>query len=314
MALTSFDLILEGKLHAAATSEDSAAARAIIGVDKLLTSASRALYGYLVDPEVDVRRKEASGAYEIDLSFRSNVGMARRANLSGVFRYEKPEPAIVMKALGWSTGTSAEVEASDEEGLMRGVIPLLLAVAGRRIDRLYLVGGMVDIEVGDTLYHITHEAYRLLRHLGVRQGLSDIAAALRSPEVSRIIVAERRTGREIMRLLPQHFEALRLPDIHDEVLCDETRTMALSLASPVFRNDQCWTFSDGCQTIRASMKDADFLRIVDNGVFALKPGEILVVKMHVVTVETPTGLSSTYEIVCVLDHRKPGRHIPMPGV
>ena len=58
----------------------------------------------------------------------------------------------------------------------------------------------------------------------------------------------------------------------------------------------------------------DFLRIIDNGVFALKPGEILVVKMHVVTTETPTGLVSTYEIVHVLDHRKPNRHIPMPGV
>ena len=59
MALTSFDLTLEGTLHEGTTSEDSAVARAIIGVDELLTSAARALYGYLGDPEVDVRRKEA---------------------------------------------------------------------------------------------------------------------------------------------------------------------------------------------------------------------------------------------------------------
>ena len=52
MALTSFDLTLEGTLHEGTTSEDSAVARAIIGVDELLTSAARALYGYLGDPEV----------------------------------------------------------------------------------------------------------------------------------------------------------------------------------------------------------------------------------------------------------------------
>ncbi len=315
MALTSFDLTLQGSLHAATTSEDSAVARAIIGMDSLLTSAARALYGYLGDPEVDVRRKEAPGAYEIDLGFRSNFGMARRAGLAGVPRYEHPDPATVMRALGWFVKDLAEpAPAEVEEGTMDGLVPFLIAVAGRRFDRLYLVGDTVDVEVGDDTYHITNDAYRLLRHLGVRQGLSDIASALKSSEVSRIIISDRETGDVIMTLLPQHFEALRMPEVREELLYDETRTMALSLAAPVFCNDRFWTFLDGCQTIRAEMKDADFLRIIDNGVFALKPGEILVVKMHVVTTETPSGLVSTYEIVNVLDHRKPSRHIPMPGV
>ena len=315
VALTSFDLILEGTLRTGTTSEDGAVARAIIGVDRLLTNAARALYGYLGDPEVDVRRKETPGAYEIDLGFRSNFGMARRAHLSGVSRYEKPDPAVVMRALGWYAQDLAEpTEAEQEEGTMRGLVPFLIAVAGRRFDRLYLVGDMVDVEVGDDAYHITNDAYRLLRHLEVRRGLADIASALKGSEVSRILIVDRATGNPIMTLLPQHFEALRMPEVREELLYDETRTMALSLAAPVFCNDRCWTFTDGCQTIRAQMKDAAFLRIIDNGVFALKPGEILVVKMHVVTVETPTGLVSTYEIVNVLDHRKPNRHIPMPGV
>lgn len=36
--------------------------------------------------------------------------------------------------------------------------------------------------------------------------------------------------------------------------------------------------------------------------------------MHVTTVQTPEGLKSTYDIVRVVDHRKPGRHLPMPGI
>ena len=108
MSLAAFDLTLEGALHQGTTSEDSAVSKTIIGMDRLLTNATRALYGYLVDPEVDVRRKDKAGAYEIDLGFRSNFGMARRAWLSGQSRYENPQPAAVMRALGWYQKDLAE--------------------------------------------------------------------------------------------------------------------------------------------------------------------------------------------------------------
>lgn len=114
--------------------------------------------------------------------------------------------------------------------------------------------------------------------------------------------------------MPGAVSALAMPEPRDVLLVDETRTMALALAAPVFCNDRFWTFVDGAQTIRARMCDKAFLNIIDNGVFALKPGEILVVNMHVTTVQTPEGLKSTYDIVRVVDHRKPGRHLPMPGV
>lgn len=166
MSLAAFDLTLEGALHQGTTSEDSAVSRTIIGMDRLLTNATRALYGYLVDPEVDVRRKDKAGAYEIDLGFRSNFGMARRAWLSGQSRYENPQPAAVMRALGWYQKDLAEPgEAEVEEGTQTGLVPLLLAMDGREPDRIDLVGDKVDIEAGDQLWHITNDAYRLWRHM-----------------------------------------------------------------------------------------------------------------------------------------------------
>lgn len=315
MSLAAFDLTLEGALHQGTTSEDSAVSRTIIGMDRLLTNATRALYGYLVDPEVDVRRKDKAGAYEIDLGFRSNFGMARRAWLSGQSRYENPQPAAVMRALGWYQKDLAEPgEAEVEEGTQTGLVPLLLAMDGREPDRIDLVGDKVDIEAGDQLWHITNDAYRLWRHIEVRRGLAEIAKALASAEVSRMIITDRNESAELCRLDARAVSALAMPEPRDVLLVDETRTMALALAAPVFCNDRFWTFVDGAQTIRARMCDKAFLNIIDNGVFALKPGEILVVNMHVTTVQTPEGLKSTYDIVRVVDHRKPGRHLPMPGI
>ena len=81
-----------------------------------------------------------------------------------------------------------------------------------------------------------------------------------------------------------------------------------------FRDDQIWTFFDGEQTIRARMADRDFLRVIDNGIFRLNADDILVVRLHIKTVQTPAGLVSDYEVSKVLDHRKPGKHLPIPGV
>ena len=57
------------------------------------------------------------------------------------------------------------------------------------------------------------------------------------------------------------------------------------------------------------------LHTIDSGVFGLRPGEILIVNMHVTTVQSVSeGLRSTYDIIRVIDHRKPGKHILIPGI
>ena len=105
-----------------------------------------------------------------------------------------------------------------------------------------------------------------------------------------------------------------VPKEEEVVLVDDIHTRALMLPTSNFRDDQIWTFFDGEQTIRARMADKDFLRIIDNGVFRLNADDILIVNLHVKTVQTPAGLVSDYEVIRVLDHRKPGKHIPIPGV
>lgn len=316
MALATFDITFEGTHALQTTSQNAALSGAIIALDRLLTSATRAIYGHLVDPEVDVRRTDVPGLYEVDLGFRLNFGMARRATLSGVARYSDPQPAVVMRALGWTLRDLATPrEESREEGTVDGMVPLLLALAGRRIDRLFLVGSQVDIEAGDSLFHMENDAYRLLRHREVRESLAQFAEALRDPAITKIVLTDRKTGELLGKIEPAQVGDFALPGAEPVLLVDEVRTMALQLTAPTFRQEGFWTFTNGARTICAEMADADFLRVIDNGIFAAKPGEILIVNMHVETVQRVDGtLRTRYTVVRVVDHRKPAHHLPMPGI
>lgn len=205
-------------------------------------------------------------------------------------------------------------DSADLEERVAGLFPLLDALGGRPIDRLYLVGDQVDFECGDNVYHASYGAYCLLRHIGVRQSVALIAEALRQPHMRGFKVMDRASGDVLGSQLPSQALSLAIPEQTQAVLVDEVRTMALALKSPVFRNRNGWVFSDGAQELNAVMADPEFLRIIDNGVFHLKGGDILVANVRVRTVQNAQGLHTTFEVLKVVDHRKPGRHLPMPGI
>ena len=76
--IAAFDIAFAGAQKVETTTTNQPLAQAIIGVDQLLTMGSRALYGYLIDPEVDVRLDPSLTAYSVNLGFRKNFGTARR--------------------------------------------------------------------------------------------------------------------------------------------------------------------------------------------------------------------------------------------
>ena len=100
--IAAFDIAFAGAQKVETTTTNQPLAQAIIGVDQLLTMGSRALYGYLIDPEVDVRRDPSLTAYSVDLGFRKNFGMARRTQLAGVAEFINP-PARLWA--GWRRKT-----------------------------------------------------------------------------------------------------------------------------------------------------------------------------------------------------------------
>lgn len=315
MSIATFNVIFKGPHSDGTTSQNPAVAAGVIALDSMLTSAAKALYGNLVDPEVDVRRTETEGVFEIDFGFRVNMGMARRAELSGDARVANPDPMEVMIALGLKAQDLADPSpAAMPEGYKTGLIPLLQAVNDREIERIYILGDAVDVVVRGDMFHISRNAYRLMRHIGVRKGLAAIGATLTDEGTTEIDFTDR-AGDQILTTLRVHdVLALQMNPLKEVTLTDEVRTMALELASPVYRTDECWILTDGLQTFRAKMADRQFMEVIDNGVFNLHSGDVLIVTMHAVTVERDgEGLVSQYTIRTVIDHRKPSRHLLMPG-
>ena len=98
MTLAVFNLEFRGLPHREATSANPAVAHAVIGIDALLTQASKVLFGRVVEPEIDVRAGEGTGDFEVDLGFRVDAGKARCAALAGEPFYADPQPDVVLRA------------------------------------------------------------------------------------------------------------------------------------------------------------------------------------------------------------------------
>lgn len=316
MGLATIDIIFEGMSASCATSLNHSVSEAIIGLDSLLTHAATALYGSIVDPEVDIRRTDEPGRYEVDLGFRSNIGMARRAELSAVPMFTDPDPQIVMRALGLAPHdlvSESEESLSTEE--VDGVLTLLLELAGREVSQVFFMRDCVDVRAGGKkLFHVSRASYQLFCNIEVRRGLAALGKALADPAVTGIRVLDRASGAVICALTAAEIGHLRMPKVRDVKLTDTVVTVALQLAGPVFRTDEGWLFTDGRQEVRAQMCDEQFLRVVDNGIFPIEPGMILIVNMRVQSAQVAGKLTTDCSIIRVLDLRDSASHLPMPGI
>ena len=74
MTLAVFDIEYEGLRRRETTSGNPAVRESVIGLDAMLTNAGRALFGYLVEPEVDVRATDEVGCLEVDVGFIHELG------------------------------------------------------------------------------------------------------------------------------------------------------------------------------------------------------------------------------------------------
>jgi hypothetical protein len=317
VTLAVFNLDFRGLPHREATSANPAVAHAVIGIDTLLTEASKALFGRVVEPEIDVRAAEGTGDFEVDLGFRVDYGKAQCAALAGQPFYADPDPRVVLTALGFvKIERTPEQTAVLPEGWCDGLTDLLMHLGGRQPERVFLMGRYVDIDAGhEERYVVSQNTYELYKNRRVREGMQALAGALTDSQIAEITVSERETEEVIFTLTAAHVSVFTLNELEDVLLGEKVRTMALTLEAPVFRNAQCWFFNNGLQHIQAVMCDREFLSLVDSGIFELRPGDVLVANVRVKTRHRlAEGLSSSYEVVRVLDTRRPDTDILVPGL
>lgn len=317
MTLAVFNLEFRGLPHREATSVNPSVAHAVIGMDTLLTEASKVLFGCVVEPEIDVRAGEGTGDFEVDLGFRIDFGKARCAILAGESFYAEPQPDVVLTALGFEKiERTPEQAALLPDGWCDGLVDLLMRLGGRRPEKIYLTGKHVDIDVGhEERYVVSKQTYELFKSRRVRMGMQALADALTDSEIVEITISERNSGETVFTLQAAHINDFAVTEADEVLLAEKVRTMALTLQAPVFRNSQAWFFDNGLQHIQAAMCDKKFLSLIDSGIFELRPGDMLVANVRVRTRHRRgSGLFSTYEVIGVLDTRRFDDDILMPGI
>lgn len=317
MTLAVFNLEFRGLPHREATSANPAVAHAVIGIDTLLTQASKVLFGRVVEPEIDVRAGDGTGDFEVDLGFRVDAGKAHCAALAGESFYADPQPGVVLRALGFvAINRTPEELAALPEGWCDGLVALMLRLGGRQPEKIYLTGKNVDVDVGhEERYVVDKATYELFKNRKVRAGLKALVDALADNEIAEINVSERDAQEPVFVLQPGHINAFSVGEPQEVLLLEKVRTMALTLQAPIFRNAQAWFFNNGLQHIQATMGDKDFLSLIDSGIFDLQSGDVLVANVRVRTLHRrDVGLVSTYEVVGVLDIRRANTDILMPGI
>ena len=231
------------------------------------------------------------------------------------------EPGTVTEAAQTATDTVTGTEPVSETepdlapGSVEGVLPLILALAGRGVTQVFYMGDSVDVRAGTRgLFHVSRASYQLFSSIEVRRGFAALGKALADPAVTGIRIVDRASGAQVCSLSAAEIEHLRMPQARNVKLTDTVVTVALQLAGPVFRTDEGWIFTDGRQEVRAQMCDEEFLRVVDNGIFPIEPGMILIVNMRVQSSQVAGKLMSDCSIIKVLDLRDSRSHLPMPGI
>ena len=87
-----------------------------------------------------------------------------------------------------------------------------------------------------------------------------------------------------------------------DVVTDVTIKMSLVVEAPVFKDGNKWRFHDGQSSIYVDIQDQEFLARVNQGELFGK-GDVLVVNLRIVQMQSLNKISTDRIIVKVLDHR-----------
>lgn len=252
MTLAVFNLEFRGLPHREATSANPAVAHAVIGIDTLLTQASKVLFGRVVEPEIDVRAGDGTGDFEVDLGFRVDAGKAHCAALAGESFYADPQPDVVLRALGFvAINRTPEELAALPEGWCDGLVALMLRLGGRQPEKIYLTGKNVDIDVGhEERYVVDKATYELFKNRKVRAGLKALVDALADNEIAEINVSERDAQEPVFVLQPGHINAFSVGEPQEVLLLEKVRTMALTLQLRSSATHRHGSSTTACSTFR----------------------------------------------------------------
>lgn len=273
-------------------------APALLAIGDLLQHSNRVLNG--ADSQVSVRVKADFNESSFQVSLEVFQGLTEMA-----------------KALLLVGGPMTAKEILEVIGVLPragSLFYLIKKLAGREIE------GTTNIENGCVEISVKGEGNVIVvdRHVTQLYGAPEVLAAandmvkpLDREGIDRIIF--RSAGREetIEKAERPYFAVEESFPIQVAV---RTFEFTYEIISPAFEGQLKWRLSDGQQKIMASVIDESFLRDVDEHRAAFAKGDTIRAEVRVTQSTGPKGLSTEYEIVRVIEHRKarPGLTAALP--
>lgn len=268
-------------------------AGALLAVGDLAGDAASALYGEGVKTTVKVRASFRTGSFGIDLSLHQNL-------LTSIFSLLDGHAAEAM------------ANASGILGLIWEMINLIKWVGGRKIRSIEKRGEsriVVLLEAGDS-QEFDEKVVKLFQDLKTRNSLTKVISPVAKSGIDSVRFSEESSeGVEIVKGELGYFD---VPVQPDDLLLDETRTMALSIVSLAFKEENKWRLSDGSSTIYADISDREFLKKVDENMISFSKGDVLMCRVRVTQWQDVSGVKTDYVVEEVLEHRSGRRQLKIP--
>ncbi|MHB1285551.1 MAG: hypothetical protein ACYCYP_03150 [Leptospirales bacterium] len=272
-------------------------AGALFAVGDLFEDAGSALYGDEVKTNIKVQASFRTGSFGIDLSLHQNILHSLIHLLDGNRATAIANAAGILALIGM-TGN--------------GLIGLLKWVKGRRIKQIETKNEQTVVVIleDEDQKEVEVKVIKLYLDIKTRGSLLKVLAPVYRTGIESITFGdETQIGIEIRK---EELDYFTIPPQSDDLLLDEERTMALSIISLAFKEENKWRLSDGTSTIYAEIVDRKFLDEVDQNLISFSKGDVLMCRVHVSQWQTAAGVKTEYIVEEILEHRSGRRQLKIP--
>jgi len=277
-------------------------APALMAMADLLDTSVRALQGDRAKAQINVKGSFKTGSFSVDFTTSVSLLQAAKDIFAGEGITAIANATAVLTALGLAAKTG-----------YTGVAQVLQWLHGRRITHVQMTQeGQVTLHSGEDAVVVEYPVLVLLRDIPVRQAFDRVLAPLDREGIDTFAAGDDHSFALIVREEERRYFCA--PTGPDEPLLEDTRTMAFSIVSLAFKEDNKWRLSDGNHTINARISDAAFHSAVDANEASFSKGDVLICEVKVTQWHTQNGAKTDYEVIRVIEHRRAANQIALPGM